>query len=115
MEKSGKLALSGGCAGAINGLFGGGGGMVLLPMLSGYVGMEEENLFPASVAMIFPICVTSLLSSGQAIPWAAALPFLIGGSLGGLAAGLWGQHIPTLWLHRFLGALILWSGVRYLC
>ena len=40
MEKSGKLALSGGCAGAINGLFGGGGGMVLLPMLSGYVGME---------------------------------------------------------------------------
>ena len=115
MEKSGKLALSGGCAGAINGLFGGGGGMVLLPMLSGYVGMEEDNLFPASVAMIFPICMTSLLSSGQAIPWSTALPSLIGGSLGGLAAGLWGQHIPTLWLHRFLGALILWSGVRYLC
>lgn len=115
MEKSGKLALSGGCAGAINGLFGGGGGMVLLPMLSGYAGMAEENLFPASVAMIFPICVTSLLSSGQAIPWSAALPFLIGGSLGGLTAGLWGQRIPTLWLHRFLGALILWSGVRYLC
>ena len=108
MEKSGKLALSGGCAGAINGLFGGGGGMVLLPMLSGYVGMEEDNLFPASVAMIFPICMTSLLSSGQAIPWSTALPYLIGGSLGG-------QHIPTLWLHRFLGALIFWSGVRYLC
>lgn len=37
-----------------------GAGMVLLPMLSGYVGMEEDNLFPASVAMIFPICMTSL-------------------------------------------------------
>ena len=31
MEKSGKLALSGGCAGAINGLFGGGGGMAATP------------------------------------------------------------------------------------
>ena len=94
MEKSGKLALSGGCAGAINGLFGGGGGMVLLPMLSGYVGMEEENLFPASVAMIFPVCVTSLLSSGQPTPWAAALPFLIGGSLGGWPPGFGASASP---------------------
>ena len=115
MEHRWPARIAGTAAGLANGLFGGGGGMVLLPMLSGYVGMEEDNLFPASVAMIFPICITSLLSSGQAIPWSAALPFLIGGSLGGLAAGLWGQRIPTLWLHRFLGALILWSGVRYLC
>ena len=43
------------------------------------------------------------------------LPYLIGSAFGGVAAGLWGRKIPTLWLHRFLGAMILWGGVRYLC
>ena len=32
-HKSGIMYLSGALAGAINGLFGGGGGMILLPML----------------------------------------------------------------------------------
>ena len=40
---------------------------------------------------------------------------LIGSCIGGVATGLWGDRIPTLWLHRILGALIIWGGVRYLC
>jgi len=43
-----------------------------------------------------------------------ALPYLIGSLIGGVGAGLWGKRIPVLWLHRILGVLILWGGIRYL-
>jgi len=35
--------------------------------------------------------------------------------LRGLLAGKYGERIPAHWLHRGLGVLILWGGIRYLC
>ena len=111
-----RLSVAGGAAGLINGLFGAGGGMVLVPLLGRKTGVEESERFSASVAIITPICIISLLLS---LPWQLtfkqALPYLIGSTVGGIAAGIWGQKIPTIWLHRFLGGLILWGGIRYLC
>lgn len=109
-------SLAGLCAGAVNGLFGAGGGMILLPLLSLAAKLEEDRLFPMSVAIMLPICITSLLAStgGGELPWAAAWPYLVGSALGGVLAGPLGKRIPTLWLHRILGGLILWGGIRYL-
>ena len=107
--------LAGLCAGAVTGLLGAGGGMVLVPMLLLLTDIPEKSVFPSSVAIIFPICLVSLLLGSTEIPLTDALPYLLGSALGGIFAGLWGRRIPTLWLHRFLGAMILWGGVRYLC
>ena len=104
-------------AGAVNGLFGAGGGMVLVPLLSLLTPLEDTEIFSASIAIILPICIVSLTAtaiSGE-IAWAASVPYLFGSAAGGLAAGLWGQKIPAKWLHRGLGILILWGGIRYLC
>lgn len=110
------LSLAGAAAGLINGLFGAGGGMVLVPMLGKKAGISEQERFPASVAIIAPVCVVSLLLSGSRnITFLQVLPYLLGGAVGGVAAGLWGKRIPTVWLHRSLGILILWGGIRYLC
>ena len=111
-----RLSAAGGAAGLINGLFGAGGGMVLVPLLGSKSGIAENERFSASVAIITPICIISLLFS---LPWEVSfkdtLPYLIGSAIGGIAAGFWGQKIPTVWLHRMLGAVILWGGIRYLC
>ncbi len=110
------LKLGGIAAGIVNGLFGAGGGMVLVPMLEKCPELTEEEQFPASIAIIAPICVVSLLSTGfQGVTLMQLIPYLIGGAVGGVAAGLWGKRIPTLWLHRTLGLLIIWGGIRYLC
>ena len=111
------LSAAGLCAGAVNGLFGAGGGMVLVPMLTGFTPLEEREVFPSSVSIILPICIVSLSISLRttAVDWMQAVPYLIGSALGGVAAGIWGRKIPTLWLHRTLGILILWGGIRYLC
>ena len=109
--------LAGASAGAVNGLFGAGGGMVLVPLLTCCTDLEEDEIFPSSVSIILPVCLVSLgfsLWHGDA-DWRAALPYLAGSIPGGVLAGIFGRKIPTKWLHRILGVLILWGGVRYLC
>lgn len=111
-----RSILAGAAAGAINGLFGAGGGMILVPMLCSGEDFTQEEVFSSSIVIILPICIVSLaVNSNGTLPWAQAWPFLLGGIPGGILAGLWGRKIPTTWLHRFLGVLILYGGVRYLC
>jgi uncharacterized membrane protein YfcA len=104
-------------AGAVNGLFGAGGGMVLVQLLTWLTKLDDEEIFPASVSIILPICLVSLSLTfkSAAIPWDTAVPYLIGSAVGGILAGILGKRIPTVWLHRTLGILIIWGGVRYLC
>lgn len=110
-------ALAGGAAGIINGLFGAGGGMILVPLLTKLTDLEEAEIFPSSIAIILPICLVSLsvTAMNTSLPWTESLPYLVGSVIGGVLAGLYGKKIPVLWLHRVLGILILWGGVRYLC
>lgn len=116
MRKILSMAAVGSAAGIINGLFGAGGGMVLVPLLTLLTDLKENEIFPSSISIMLPMCVVSLSISaiGNGLPWKAALPYLLGSAIGGLIAGLLGKKIPTLWLHRGLGLLILWGGVRYL-
>lgn len=90
--------------------------MILIPLLTLLVRFPEDDLFPASISIILPICLVSLgyTAISGSIPWIESLPYLIGSAAGGLIAGFWGQKIPVLWLHRGLGILVLWGGIRYL-
>ena len=110
-------ALAGAAAGAVNGLFGAGGGMVLVPLLTALTDIDDDAIFPASVSIILPICIVSLSFGAMSgvFAWKEAVPYLIGSAIGGIIAGSLGKKIPVKWLHRGLGLLILWGGVRYLC
>ena len=50
-------ALAGGAAGIANGFFGGGGGMILVPLLVSRCGLTRRKAFATSVAVILPLCV----------------------------------------------------------
>lgn len=110
------MLMAGIAAGAVNGLFGAGGGMILVPLLIMLTDLSDSEVFPASISIILPLCLVSLAVTAwnTGIDWASALPYLPGSALGGLSAGLWGHKIPVRWLHIALGILILWGGVRYL-
>lgn len=109
-------AIAGAAAGAVNGLFGAGGGMILVPLLTALTDIEEDEIFPSSISIILPICVVSLafIGVGNGLPWKESFPYLIGSAAGGTLAGFFGKKIPTKWLHRALGLLIIWGGFRYL-
>lgn len=112
-----NFCLAGGIAGAINGLFGAGGGMVLVPTLAHCTDLKEKQVFPCSVSIILPICIISLFTNDgiSGLPLQKAWPYLTGSILGGLLSGWFGHYIPTKYLHRVLGILILWGGIRCLC
>ncbi len=118
-EKTWKLlrpALAGAAAGLVNGFFGGGGGMVLVPLLAGWCGLGQRKAFATSVAIILPLCVLSaviyLFRGGM--DFAAALPYLAGGLLGGLLGGRLFKGLNMTWLRRGFALLILYGGVRAL-
>lgn len=118
MRKNSIIALGfiGFVTGCVTGIFGGGGGMILVPMLTLLKEIQQENIFPSSICIILPICIVSIFfaQSQTRVTWNQILPYLTGSLLGGISAGFWGRKIPVLWLHRLLGVLVLWGGIRSL-
>ena len=111
-----KFLICGGAAGAVNGLFGGGGGSILVPLLTRPGGLEQRQAFATSVAVILPLCVLS-----AAVYWArgqldlgAAAPYLLGGLAGGWAGGRLFGGVKVNWLRRIFGVLLLYGGARCL-
>ncbi len=102
-------------AGAVNGLLGAGGGMILVPLLGRI--LEEKEIFPSSVAIILPITIVSLIFQlgTTSVPWQSAWPYLVGSAIGGILIHKFAKLIPTIWLHRILGLFIIAGGIRYLC
>jgi uncharacterized membrane protein YfcA len=111
-----KCAVSGALAGALNGFFGGGGGMLLVPLLTKWAKLEEKKAFATCVLIILPLCAVSAavyLFQGAAYV-TAALPYLIGGAIGGTAAGKLFPKIPVKLLRRAMALLIIFGGARSL-
>ena len=111
-----KYSLAGGLAGVANGFFGGGGGSVFVPLLTGCCKLDQRKAFATSVAVILPLCALSaacyLFRGG--LDLAAALPYLIGGTAGGWAGGKWFKGMKIPWLKRAFGLLLIYGGVRSL-
>lgn len=115
MRLNGKYLLAGGAAGLVNGLFGGGGGSVLVPLLSRLCGLDQRRSFATSVAVILPLCLLSVviyvLRGGLEL--AAAWPYLAGGTVGGWLGGKLFKGVQIRWLRRGFGLLLIYGGVRY--
>ncbi len=109
-----KLVAVGLATGAVNGLFGAGGGMVLVPLLIGWLHMPQRGAMATSVAIILPLCAVSLIVyfMNGTIDWQAAWPYLIGGAAGGFLSGKLFRKASATWLRRGFGALIIYSGIR---
>ena len=108
--------IAGAAAGLANGLFGGGGGMVFLPILSRWGRLPPQRLYATCVGVILPVCAVSAgmyLLRGQA-EIAAALPYLAGGLAGGWLGGMLYGRIPTAALKWIFAAFLFYAGVRYL-
>ncbi len=117
MEQKGKTWgpwICGAAAGVVNGLFGAGGGMILIPLLRKLTDLKEKEIFACSVGVILPLSVVTLgmyfLRGGEIA--SQGIPYMIGGTLGGIGAGILLKKIRAKWLHWVLGAFILYGGFR---
>lgn len=112
MAKTNGGFLSGTAAGLLNGLFGSGGGTVLVPLLK-KGGLPAQNAHAVSVAVILPISLFSaLLYSREGFSLWAAMPYLPAGLAGAVLGAKLLPKIPQKALQRIFGLLILFSAVR---
>ncbi|MGI5958576.1 MAG: sulfite exporter TauE/SafE family protein [Massiliimalia sp.] len=115
-EKNHKSYLLGIVAGTLNGLFGSGGGIALVPMLE-HLKLPPQKAHATSVAMILPLSIASALgywSQNVPIHWDFLLSLLPWGILGSACGAFLLQKIPNHLLRRVFGALLIYSGVRML-
>ena len=114
MKETWKYAISGAAAGAANGLFGAGGGMILVPLLTRWARLEDKKAFATSISIIAPLCIVSIVvyCLRGSMDLAAAVPYLIGGFFGGLLGGKLFRKIPAKFLHKALGLIIIYGGIR---
>ena len=108
--------LAGAAAGFANGIFGGGGGMVFLPILSRSSDLSPRQLYATCVGVIFPVCLVSAtvyFLQGN-LPLRQALPYLTGGAIGGFLGGKLYAKVPVQWLRRLFSAFLFYAGVKYL-
>ena len=114
--KKHRLRLAVILAGTLNGLFGGGGGMALLPLLSREHSLRGRVLFANSIAIMLPISMASLAASlfSAPLPLRQSLPYLAGGTLGAVLGGRFFDRVSTLWLKRLFALFLIYAGIRYL-
>lgn len=111
-----KAAASGAAAGLINGLLGAGGGMLLVPLLVRWCGLEDKKAFATAISIILPLSIVSIVvfALKEPLPLSEAWPYLAGGAVGGVLGGLWFKKMSANLLHKLLGAFILWGGIQLL-
>lgn len=111
-----KYAVSGLLTGAANGFFGAGGGMVLIPLLTGWAKLDEKKAYATSICAILPLCVISagVYYLNGSVDLLSALPYLIGGLAGGFLGGKLFKSMPATILRKAFGALIIYAGIRSL-
>ena len=114
MKKRLQYLVTGALAGVANGLFGSGGGLFLVPLLTKWSGLEQKRAFATSVAIIFPLSVVSMIvfAFRGGVDVSLAWPYIIGGAIGGLLSGCFFKRMSVTLLRRLFGALLLYGGIR---
>jgi hypothetical protein len=102
--------------GFTNGLFGGGGGMVAVPLLQSKLGYEEKVAHATAIAIIAPICLVSAVTyiiAGYA-QIDQIIPVATGTALGGMVGALLLNKLPTKIIKFVFVVTMAVAGIRLL-
>jgi hypothetical protein len=111
-----KAALIGLFTGVVNGLFGSGGGSVLVPCMERLLKTEEHKAHACAIAVILPLSIISafLYFKKLDVDIISLAAVCLGGVVGGfLGAKLLGRIKPK-YLHLIFGIFMIIGGVRML-
>ena len=103
-------------AGAVNALFGGGGGLLVVPALELFLGVEERRAHATTVAVMFPlsICSALVLLARGVFDASAALAVTGGATVGGAIGTVLLRKVPTGTLSVIFYGVMIYVGIRYL-
>ena len=102
--------------GAVNGIFGGGGGMVAVPLLSKMLGYKDKQAHATAIFVIAPVCAASAVV--YIINGYAVLDVIIPAAIGTVAGGFVGAYSLSKFsssaVNYIFIAIMFAAGVRML-
>ena len=112
----GKIALVGALGGFLAGVFGVGGGIVMVPLLVLLLGLDQRTAAVTSLLAIIPISVLGALgyATGGAVDWLAGAVIGVGSIIGGQVGVRLLPRVPIVVLQIGFAALLLYSAFRLL-
>ena len=108
------------CAGIVtglaNGLFGGGGGMLVVPMLAFLAGMPVKNAHATAILIILPVSALSgiIYAAFGNFTLSAGIPVTAGVLAGGVLGALLLKKLPVKWISVIFAAAMLAAGGKML-
>lgn len=110
-----SIKIIGMIAGAINGLFGSGAGMIILPALSSIVEMEDKKSRGTTiVSILFLTIISSIFYFKNVTDLQLVWYVSVGGVLGGIIGAKLINYIPAKYLKMILGIFMVATGVKML-
>lgn len=110
----GKVVLVGVLGGVLAGLFGVGGGIVMVPLFVFLLGLDHRTAVTTSLLAIIPISILGALgyASGGEVAWHAGLVIGLGSIVGGQLGVRLLPHIPVAALQLGFAAMLFYSAYR---
>lgn len=108
------LAACGGAVGAVNGLFGAGGGMLAVPVLTFAAGLNEKKAHATAIAVILPLCAigTAVYAAGGGWEGSVLLPTAAGVFAGGVAGAALLKKLSAPVINFLFYGLMLLAGLK---
>lgn len=116
MKKPVKFAILGFIAGILNGIFGAGGGLLVVPMLESQK-IEARQAHATSIAIIFPLSVISgalYLLNGVSLDWEKLFLILPLGLLGAAIGSYLLLKMQNKLLKKLFALVMILSSIRIL-
>lgn len=113
-------AILGIITGFLNGLFGSGGGTILVPGLEKFLKFEEHKAHATAIAIILPLSILStfIYLKDANLEYLKVIVISIGGMIGGYLGAKFLKKIPGKWLHKIFGLFMLiasWRMILWYC
>ena len=99
--------------GFVNGFWGGGGGMICVPLLMKLVD-NPKKAHATTLLVMLPLSIASILvyMFSGAIPWLNVVKIGLGFVIGGLIGAYALKVVSNVWLEFVFAGIIVWSGIR---
>ncbi len=110
------MALTGALTGLANGFFGGGGGMIVVPLMTFLLKMKTQKSHATALAVILPITLVSAciyFTSGK-FDFSIGVPSGIGVVVGGMVGAWLLGRLSAKWLTKIFAIVMLIAGVKSL-
>lgn len=109
-----KLIGIGFITGIINGLFGSGGGTIVVPALVFLVGIEDFKAHATAISIILPLSIISTIIylKSNVIKLDISLMVTLGGLIGSFIGAKFLKKVPNLILRKTFGIIIIITALR---